>query len=958
MSVASFAVGSLVKARGREWVVLPESDEQLLVLRPLGGTEDEVTGIYMPLERVEPASFDLPDPARLGDDRSCRLLRDAVRLGFRSSAGPFRSFARIAVEPRPYQLVPLLMALKLDPVRLLIADDVGIGKTIEAGLIARELIDRGEVSRLAVLCPPQLAEQWQAELQDKFHLDAELVLASTASRLERNCNPTQSLFERYPYVIVSTDFIKSERRRDEFLRTCPELVIVDEAHTCTDSGEGHGGRHQRHQLVSSLAANKQRHLILVTATPHSGNEEAFRSLLTLLDKDFAHLPEDLTGREHEQERRRLAAHFVQRRRGDIRSYLQADTPFPERVDSEQHYKLSPDYKRLIDKVMRYARETVIDPLDGNRHRQRVRWWSALALLRSMSSSPAATAATLRSRASTADSGTAEEADEVGRHTLMDLMDNDAVEGVDLVPGSDFEEEGTGEQKVRRRLLEMAREADALMGAKDEKLQKAIKMVELLIKDGFQTILFCRFIPTAEYVAAALRDRLPKSVQVDAITGLLPPVERENRIAQLAGYPQRVLVCTDCLSEGINLQEHFDAVVHYDLSWNPTRHEQREGRVDRYGQPSEQVRVVTYYGTDNQIDGIVLDVLIRKHRAIRNSLGISVPVPVGTDQVIEAIFEGLLLRENTGHAQTAQLLLPGLDDVWRRERDDLFQQWEATSEREKRSRTMFAQESIKVDEVASELAAVRSAIGSGVEVAAFMKTALTAYGAVVSAPLSQQGAEALQFDLTEAPRPLRDAMGRTGSTTPRFKARFELPVQEGTLYLSRTHPMVEGLASYVMDLALYPLVSDKSAACRCGVIRTGQVSRRTTLLLARLRYHIVTQHGLEERQLLAEDCQVLAFAGSPQNAQWLSDPQEIEALLNAPSEGNIYPEQAEDFLRNMLAQFDLLQPHLNQVAQERGEELLDAHRRVRVASQMRGMRYRVEPQLPLDVLGIYMYLPKV
>ncbi len=953
----SFAVGALVKARGREWVVLPESDEQLLVLRPLGGTEDEVTGIYVPLERVEPASFDLPDPARLGDDRSCRLLRDAVRLGFRSSAGPFRSFARIAVDPRPYQLVPLLMALKLDPVRLLIADDVGIGKTIEAGLIARELIDRGEVSRMAVLCPPQLAEQWQAELQDKFHLDAELVLASTASRLERTCNPTQSLFERYPYVIVSTDFIKSERRRDEFLRTCPELVIVDEAHTCADSGEGRGGRQQRYQLVSRLALKRERHLILVTATPHSGKEEAFRSLLTFLERDFAQLPEDLSGKQHEQQRRQLAAHFVQRRRADIRTYLDADTPFPDRVESEQTYKLSVEYKRLFDKVMRYVRETVIDPADSNRHRQRVRWWSALALLRSMSSSPAATAATLRSRAATADTGTAEEADEVGRHTLMDLMDNDAVEGVDLVPGSDFEEEGAGEQKVRRRLLEMAREADALMGAKDEKLQKAIKMVELLIKDGFQPILFCRFIPTADYVATALRDRLPKSVQVDAITGLLPPVERENRIAQLAGYPQRVLVCTDCLSEGINLQEHFDAVVHYDLSWNPTRHEQREGRVDRYGQPRKQVRVVTYYGTDNQIDGIVLDVLIRKHRTIRSSLGISVPVPVGTDQVIEAIFEGLLLRENTGHAQTAQLLLPGLDDVWRRERDDLFQQWEATSEREKRSRTMFAQESIKVDEVAAELAAVRSAIGSGVDVAAFMKTALTAHGAVVSA-LPQQGAEALQIDLAETPRSLRDAMGRTGSTAPRFKARFELPVQEGTLYLNRTHPMVEGLASYVMDLALDPLVSDESAACRCGVIRTSQVARRTTLLLVRLRYHIVTQHGAEEQQLLAEDCQVLAFAGSAQNAQWLSDPQEIEALLTSPSEGNMYPEQAQDFLRKLLAQFDLLQPHLNQVAQERGEELLDAHRRVRMASQMRGVRYRVEPQLPLDVLGIYMYLPKV
>ena len=625
------------------------------------------------------------------------------------------------------------MALKLDPVRLLIADDVGIGKTIEACLIARELIDRGEVSRLAVLCPPQLAEQWQAELQDKFHIDAELVLASTASKLERNCRLGQSLFERYPYVIVSTDFIKSDRRRDEFLRTCPELVIVDEAHTCAFAGEGRGGRHQRYQLVSSLAADTSRHLILVTATPHSGNEEAFRSLLTFLEKDFKNLPEELTGKQHEQDRRRLAAHFVQRRRGDIRSYLHADTPFPEREESEQTYKLSADYKRLIDKVMRYARETVVDPDDVNTHHQRVRWWSALALLRSMSSSPAAAVATLRSRASVADTDTVDEADEIGRRTVLDLMDNDTGEGIDLVPGSDIEEEAGDEQKIRRRLLEMAREAEALKGAKDDKLQKAIKLVDTLIKDGYQPIVFCRFIPTAEYVAAALRERLPKSVQVDAVTGLLPPVERESRIQQLAESPQHVLVCTDCLSEGINLQEHFNAVIHYDLSWNPTRHEQREGRVDRYGQPSKQVRVVTYYGLDNQIDGIVLDVLIRKHRAIRNSLGISVPVPIETDQLIEAIFEGLLLRENAGNAQNAQMLLPGLEEIWRGERlrDELFKEWDAVSDREKRSRTMFAQETIKVDEVATELAAVQSAIGSGVEVSTFTRQALSANRAVIS-----------------------------------------------------------------------------------------------------------------------------------------------------------------------------------------------------------------------------------
>jgi hypothetical protein len=130
----SYAVGSLVRARGREWVVLPESSDDFLVLRPLGGTDREIAGLYLPLEgnEVQSATFELPDPDRAGDFQSCRLLRDAVRLGFRNSAGPFRSFGHIAVEPRPYQMVPLLMALRLDPVRLLIADDVGIGKTVEA----------------------------------------------------------------------------------------------------------------------------------------------------------------------------------------------------------------------------------------------------------------------------------------------------------------------------------------------------------------------------------------------------------------------------------------------------------------------------------------------------------------------------------------------------------------------------------------------------------------------------------------------------------------------------------------------------------------------------------------------------------------------------------------------------------------------------------------------------------
>jgi len=950
----AFAVGSLVKVRGREWVVLPESTDALLMVRPLGGTDDEVTGICTSIEGIEPAQFALPDPALLGDARSCRLLRDAIRLGFRSSAGPFRSFAHIAVEPRPYQLVPLMMALKLDPVRLLIADDVGIGKTIEAALIAREMLDRGEARRLVVLCPPYLAEQWQAELASKFHIEAELVLSSTASRLERHCRLDETLFDYYPFVVVSTDFIKSDRRRNDFLRTCPELVIVDEAHTCSFSGEGRGGRHQRFSLISRLAENPNRHLILVTATPHSGNEGAFRSLLGLINPEFREFPDDISGPLQAPFRRRLATHFVQRRRGDITHYLNADTIFPERKEREEAYRLTPEYKKFFERVLRYARESVTDP-SGNQFHQRVRWWSALALLRAIGSSPAAAAATLRSRAAGAEAETQEQVDDIGRHTILDLVDIESGEGIDLTPGSDCDDAEDEEHKNRRRLLEMAREADSLRGKSDAKLQDAMRLIASLVADDYQPIVFCRFIHTAEYVAEALRDKLPRDIQVAAVTGILPAVEREQRVAQLADAPKRVLVCTDCLSEGINLQQHFNAVVHYDLAWNPTRHEQREGRVDRYGQAKPVVRVVTYYGLDNQIDGIILDILLRKQRTIRNSLGISVPVPVDTEQIIEAIFEGLLLRENAGYNVNGQLTM--FDDFLRPKKEDLHAQWEKAAEKEKRSHSMFAQEGMKVDDVAREMEEMREAIGSNVDVARFVREGLRSNRAVVTETstgsaviLTASNNNGINVDLSETPAALRDALGNQ----TRFTAKFQLPVKDHEVYLTRTHPIVESLASYIMNAALDPILD--GAARRCGVMRTSAVQEITTALLVRLRYHILTRvKGEEERPLLAEDCQLLAFRGFPGEPEWLAKT-DADALLQAGPEANVNPEQARHFLTLVLNEYDALLPELERIARERGEALLDAHRRVRTAAQVKGITYRVEAQLPPDVLGIYIYLP--
>lgn len=936
MSTAqAFEPGTLVSARGRDWVVLPDSTTDVLIVRPLGGSEDDVAAVLPHVEMVTSASFPPPTPGDLGDQMSAALLRAAMRIGFRSTAGPFRSLAGLAVEPRAYQLVPLLMALRQDTVRLLIADDVGIGKTIEAGLIAAELLTLGDAQRLSVLCSPSLAEQWRGELREKFGLEAELVLPSTVRRLERDRTGSESIFDRHPVTVVSTDFIKSERRRYEFLRTCPDLVIVDEAHTCVaDGGPGGKARTQRYDLVRALADDTSRHLILVTATPHSGKEEAFRNLLGLLDPDLATIDLDrATGRE------RLAKHFVQRRRADIRKFLDEETPFPkDRETKEQPYALSKEYKALFEAVLDYARGSV--RAEGTAVQKRVSYWSALALLRALASSPRAAAQTLATRSARVES--AEQADAIGRSVVLDLADDESIESADATPGADDSESGSAEQ---RRLRQFHALAKTLEGKPDAKLAKAVKTVKQLLADGFQPIVFCRFIDTAKYVAEELDRALGRNTTVAVVTGELPPEERTARIDELGRIDgNRVLVATDCLSEGVNLQDQFQAVVHYDLAWNPTRHEQREGRVDRFGQTAERVRAVTIFGSDNQIDGLVLDVLLRKHEAIRKATGVSVPVPDSNQAVVEALMEGLLLRGVDSVQEAFDL---GLDT----RAQDLEREWESAAERERQSQTKYAQYAIHPETVAAELREMREGIGTREEVASFVRSALTSLGSQVK-PTD----EGYTATLAALPLGLLDALPPARRDPLPF--RRDYPVGRGEAVLDRTDASVVAVAANVLEAALDPgLPESLRPARRCAVVRTDAVARRTTLLLVRYRFHVSLPSRGGDRTAVAEDAALLAFEGSPTEAQWLDD-SSTKALLDATATGNVPAAQAEDFIKRVLDNLGHVATRLDDVGDEIADRLVASHRRVREASGdlKRGLEVKVER--PADILGVYVYLPGV
>jgi superfamily II DNA or RNA helicase len=947
----TYAAGSLVTARGREWVVLPDSVPDMLVLRPLAGAADDVSAIFPDLEPVIQAQFPKPEPDDLGDAQAAGLLRTALRVGFDSSAGPFRSLGAIAVEPRPYQLVPLLMAMRQLTVRMAICDDVGIGKTIESGLIAKELLAQGEAAGLAVLCSPALAEQWQDELRVKFGIDAELILASTVPRLERALQWGQSLFEKHKTVVVSTDFIKSPRHRDDFVNHCPDLVIVDEAHTCVpadSAGAGAGNRtaQQRYELLSRLSADKTRHLILVTATPHSGKDESFRSLIGLLDPAFASA--DLST---DAGRRQLASHYVQRRRADIRDYLGEDTEFPgDRLFRDAPYDLSPGYRALLDDAIAYASERVTTA-SGQRE-QRVAWWSAIALLRSLVSSPRAAAQTLVTRSQSAAATTADEADVLGRPVTADMAE-DNPDGIDASPGAD--DTAADVSTIPARLLELAKRAERLEGPEsDNKLALLVKTVKDLLKNGYDPIVFCRYIPTSEYVAEHLDGALGKKTAVAAVNGTLSPAQRIDRIQRLGeatseeGW-KRVLVATDCLSEGVNLQHYFNAVVHYDLAWNPTRHEQREGRVDRFGQRSPEVRVVTIYGADNGIDGKVLEVLIKKHREIRKSTGISVPIPDETSsQVTDAVVEWLMLR---GRAEQETLF--ALDEVIGKTGDELEIAWNSMAERERRSRSRFAQGSIHPDEVAREVAAIRAALGRDDEIRAFTRTALTE----LSADLVTDVGRGFTVATASLPLGLRDSIAALIGERPKLPFRTTPAVPRGEAALIRTDPVVRAVANFVLSAAL-----DRQApaphrpARRCGVIRTSSVAKRTVVLLVRYRFQLILPGRHGDVPLIAEDARVLGFAGAPSAAaEWLPDA-EAAALIDVKPDENTMPEFAARTISRVLSGLDEVLPHVNARGAELAEELREAHRRVRRVTDQAVRGVRVSVAGDGDILGVYVCLP--
>lgn len=960
-SQASLQPGKLVTLRGRDWIVLPSEDRDLLVVKPLGGSDDEIAGIYLPLaiksDRPADACFAEPAADDLGDISSARLLYDSARLAFRNGAGPFRALAKLSFRPRSYQMVPLIMALRQESVRLLIADDVGVGKTVEALLIVKELLERRKIKRFAVICLPHLCEQWQAEIRAKLDIEAVIIRSNTQARLDRQIQGDTSVYDYYPYQVISIDFIKSDTRRDVFVEQCPELVIVDEAHTNARPAGASVSQQQRYHLISRIAEKPEQQLILLTATPHSGKPEEFQSLLGLLRKDFEGLdiPEST-----QQQRRELAKYFVQRKRGDVEKWLGEDTPFPKRDAFEWPCELSPAYQQFFEEIIDFARRLIApDPERGET--RRVHYWTALALLRGVMSSPAAGIEMLNTRLTNLASPAGDESSDAAtlELELNPVGDTESGAESDNTP-TQIVERNAWTQRQRQELREFAKQLEQLANIKqDHKLASAELILDDWLNSGLNPVIFCRYIATAKYVgeqlAPALKKKFPK-LDLQVITSELPDELRKQRIEEMGKSPLRVLVATDCLSEGINLQEHFTGVLHYDLPWNPNRLEQREGRVDRFGQMAPTVKACLLYGADNPIDGIVLEVLLRKVREIKRATGINVPFPEDSQSIIDTITQALLLNPKR-HIEKKRVGKNQIEfdfgqfDEATTARANVTRKLEEAAEREKVSRGIFAQNAIKAQEIEADLREVDEAIGDPLAVENFVTSALNnLLGVQVS-----KGNKGYRVVLGNLPPQLRELLPdpdlRHGAQRDAIKVSFLSPTPEGYHYLGRNHRFVEQLCQLVMANTLARV--DKRAA-RAAVVRTRHVSIKTTLLLFRCR-NVIEQAKLNH-QIVAEEMLLWGWRGTPQQKEFLDHAEAKAILTEARASSDLSPQARASFLENELKLLDNLGAEFRVIAEQQSKRLVEAHERF--SALMDKQRFQVVyPVLPMDLLGIYILLPE-
>ena len=840
---------------------------------------------------MHPAHISLPNPKIIGEPALNRLLIQSYCYSLLHGSAPLLSLQRSSVIPTHYQLVPVVMALnESNRVRMLVADDVGLGKTIEAGLIATELVARNLASRILVVCPKNLSEQWREALKYFFQFDAKIISSVQRRGLERALPPGASPWEHYKCLIASVDYVKSDRIKHQVFDVPWDLVIVDEAHACAkphQSGEKQSVSMDRYNFLRELAPNAK-HLLLLTATPHNGYSDSYASLLDMLHCDL------ISGPVHEPiiDRAKARAHVCQRRRRDVEEWFkehsEEENPFPTRKQKEVLVDLVFDEeKAVLANVDRYGGEILDTAKGGSRQIETTAKWTVMHLHKRALSSPAALRQSLKNRRERIRLKIEEqEQDEEVSVTPafakanaldddfgdVDITDEEASFRIDRNVFGSLESH-KAEIGVLNDLIELAQRVTP---AKDSKLQKLAKDLLYDALNGYfgppKIIIFTRYKDTLDYLERELPRRLAASVAhtpIVTVYGDLNEAQRNERLADFQQLKSGILIATDCISEGINLQHMANQLIHYELPWNPNRLEQRNGRIDRYGQQVPVVHIRTLVMRDT-LDAKILKVLVEKAQRIREDFGFSPPFFGDDTNVIDIIKEqGLALTQSQ---RTLFDFAEGSEQVPLNPFD------EAVLERIQ-SESFYGQSDIELSEVRDRLKATEAVMGSKEQFEHFILSGLKMLGCRVD----------YNNDVHETIRiTLSDAMAMPGVSSVIERATFDPKKalqSTGIVQLNAGHPVVRR----VIDLVRQSIFEGGEIGYgRTTAITTNEVSQIVLLYHFLVRFSV----GGAPATIIEE---LMPVAGDLAGTQALST-EEIDRLMTAqPSPSTRTPEEIAQHL---------------------------------------------------------------
>jgi superfamily II DNA or RNA helicase len=631
-------LGQVVCCRDRIWSV-NEVTPSSLPVDPISGTRpqhlvrmssleddgfgDELTVIWeieSGTQVIPHQELPRPEPGRLDSPERLEAFLDAVRWGAvatadsRSLQAPFRS--GITIED--YQLDPVVRALSMPRANLLIADDVGLGKTIEAGLVVQELLLRHRARTVVVVCPAGLCVKWQEEMRDRFGLEFRIVNTDTVRQLRRDRGVGANVFTSFPRLIVSIDWLKDRRAQsllDEVLsgvdhRRAPrkfDLLIVDEVHSAAPSGRGRYAIDSlRTKAIQRLAPHCE-HRLFLSATPHNGYRESFTALLELLDPQrFA--------RGVEPNPEQLARVLVRRLKRELREELPPNpdgTPrFPDRRVEAMPVAYPDDEREAHELLERYAELRRSHHTKGSK--RSAADFVTLLLKKRLLSSPAAFANTLAQHRITLDRYDTLQtaATEVQLQTAWDRSDDEAA---DDESGDVVAEALTTASRGQAPLTAEEKELlNRLGGWVEERRHRPDARAQTLLawltatcraRDGGEgwnderVIVFTEYRDTQKWLVDLLLTNEfggDGGERIATLYGGMDSDDRERTKAEFQAHPSRspvrILVATDAASEGIDLQRHCWRMLHWEIPWNPSRLEQRNGRVDRHGQPHAFVEI--------------------------------------------------------------------------------------------------------------------------------------------------------------------------------------------------------------------------------------------------------------------------------------------------------------------------------------------------------------------------------